>query len=741
MRRQHRNNLTPSKYGPIMDGVEEHIGNRFLSDDEIEDMENVHSLINITDHQFNPEGLPGTSRQLDDEMLTGEPWQRDFAAYQEEGRTYTNLETRNITSDNESDENHDQSANDRHNYSETDDTHDQSSNELENDDLVEQSAQPAQEENEEQDRPNAYNSHNPTNTLPKRKKKNYIPKKVKDAYKEKWNWTKEKPESFTEERFPFTEGYRVGPTKVYSQDPTELEVFESFQQGAVTNFIVEETNRVLRAKKEKITRKGKGRYKGVKDMSVEELNLVFAISILQGIVKFPRITDFWSNDILYRYEFVRSIMCRDRFLQIYGSLHFTELADAYTANDRLYKIRHLSDMYKKIFQENYYPGQELSVDESLECWQGRRLIFRVVIPNKVHVEGIEMFIICEAKTAYAMDFEYYAANIVEEYEKVIIDGTDLRYFTVWSKIVLHLAKPYLGKGHTLGLDNLYSDPRLFEVLVKNKTDAVGTFRTNRMCLPKGISDLELKKGETRIWYMDLPEEKAISALCWMDKKKVCMLSTFHDDTMLRVADKEGGPQAHKLKPKSCVEYRSAMRGVDLNDQIRSSYTIARPRTKRYYRKMFWNLFDIAILNSFVVYNKLMPPTKQKTFLHFKQNLIKQLVCKNKILHANSQRMPPTISSDHPQRLMDGKHHPRYTGNVRNTDGTVGRKARRQCVVCNHQTEKSDEMKKRKAKKKVDTECKICLAALCIGICWDVYHEMEDYTDYQRQVNVSHTILS
>ena len=127
----------------------------------------------------------------------------------------------------------------------------------ENYDLVEQSAQPAQEENEEQDRPNAYNSHNPTNTLPKRKKKNYIPKKVKDAYKEKWNWTKEKPESFTEERFPFTEGHRVGPTKVYSQDPTELEVFESFQQDAVSNFIVEETNRVLRAKKEKIHERGK----------------------------------------------------------------------------------------------------------------------------------------------------------------------------------------------------------------------------------------------------------------------------------------------------------------------------------------------------------------------------------------------------------------------------------------------------------------------------------------------------
>ena len=35
MRRQHRENLTPSKYGPIMDGVEEHIGNRFLSDEKI----------------------------------------------------------------------------------------------------------------------------------------------------------------------------------------------------------------------------------------------------------------------------------------------------------------------------------------------------------------------------------------------------------------------------------------------------------------------------------------------------------------------------------------------------------------------------------------------------------------------------------------------------------------------------------------------------------------------------------
>ena len=112
------------------------------------------------------------------------------------------------------------------------------------------------------------------------------------------------------------------------------------------------------------------------------------MQIIQGIVHFPHIQHFWSKNDIFDYSYVRNIMRRDRFLQIYGSLHFSDIVSAAEAGDRLYKIRKLIKMYKQNFLENYIPDRELSVDESLELWDGRRLGFRVNIPNKACQNGI-----------------------------------------------------------------------------------------------------------------------------------------------------------------------------------------------------------------------------------------------------------------------------------------------------------------------------------------------------------------
>ena len=85
-----------------------------------------------------------------------------------------------------------------------------------------------------------------------------------------------------------------------------------------------------------------------------------------------------------------------------------------------------------------------------------------------------------------------------------------------------------------------------------KTDAVGTVRANKRCLPANIDKVELQKGEKIIWYRTVNESdynddnndemyrgKTISVVKWQDKKPVYMLSTFHDDSMTTVKDVGG----------------------------------------------------------------------------------------------------------------------------------------------------------------------------------------------------------
>lgn len=49
---------------------------------------------------------------------------------------------------------------------------------------------------------------------------------------------------------------------------------------------------------------------------------------------------------------------------------------------------------------------------------------------------------------------------------------------------MSLLEPYLGKGHTLYVDNWYASPALFDILHKNFTNACGTVKEKREGIPE-----------------------------------------------------------------------------------------------------------------------------------------------------------------------------------------------------------------------------------------------------------------
>jgi hypothetical protein len=62
-------------------------------------------------------------------------------------------------------------------------------------------------------------------------------------------------------------------------------------------------------------------------------------------------------------------------------------------------------------------------------------------------------------------------------------------------IVIKLAKPLLGRGHTVWMDNFYNFPELACFLKSKKTDCVGTIRTKRKNVPPFVKAKNLEKGE------------------------------------------------------------------------------------------------------------------------------------------------------------------------------------------------------------------------------------------------------
>ena len=124
------------------------------------------------------------------------------------------------------------------------------------------------------------------------------------------------------------------------------------------------------------------------------------------------------------------------------------------------------------------------------------------------------------------------------------------------------------------MDNYYASPEMFDILVANKTDAVGTVRYNRKNLSATVNKTKLKKGQTIAQY----KGKFIH-LKWKDKKDVNMLRTIHSKEMKKIA--VAGKEC--MKPTICIECKkNHMAGVDLMDQITSAASFVRKELNKFF---------------------------------------------------------------------------------------------------------------------------------------------------------------
>lgn len=59
-----------------------------------------------------------------------------------------------------------------------------------------------------------------------------------------------------------------------------------------------------------------------------------------GLVKLPKVNEYWSKDLMFGQQFAKSVMTRNRFELLLRALHFMNNEEA-NRSDRLNKIREL----------------------------------------------------------------------------------------------------------------------------------------------------------------------------------------------------------------------------------------------------------------------------------------------------------------------------------------------------------------------------------------------------------------
>lgn len=382
-----------------------------------------------------------------------------------------------------------------------------------------------------------------------------------------------------------------------TEESLEIEFFLDLFTEDIVQYIVVETNRYAIQQNEK-------KWKQLLD---GEFFTFIALTMLMSRNKKLAIKENWSVDPLLYTPAFSKYMGRDRYLQILRNLHFANNAEA-EANNRLHKVQYVLEEIKRRFKSEFYPFQNLVIDESMILFKGR-LSFKQYIKTKRHRFGIKLYVLCDCESGIVLDFIVYIGK------DTYVEQENITGLGASGNIVAMLMKPYLNKGHSLYTDNFYSSPILSRYLFERMTNSCGTVRSNRLHMPKLKGNL--KKGETASRSSDM-----CLVTKWKDRRDVMMITTMHENKIVTLDKIDRATNENVKKPLCVVDYNDKMGAVDRSDMMMSSIDSLRKSIKLY-KKLFVHTLDMCVLNAHGMFSTKHP--MKYPLAKFQMNLIRQLL--------------------------------------------------------------------------------------------------------------------
>ena len=211
------------------------------------------------------------------------------------------------------------------------------------------------------------------------------------------------------------------------------------------------------------------------------------------------------------------------------------------------------------------------------------------------------------------------------------------------------------------------------------------------------------------------------AVKFKDHRVFQILSSVHSVVDVEVGQNHPGTGCPITKPKIIHDDNKFMRAVDRCDQM-VAYSCFRQCTMKWWKKVFFHLFSLSILNAYILYKqRTQSPVLQRTF---QRELVKELVRNSGISHSLTPRGRPRRSAEGLTCLQVGGHFPeKILGTGKKSNIT------RACVVCfpaQKKILKRTGDKRKRPGKESSFQCSVCKVALCMQDCFQLYHTVEDY---------------
>lgn len=353
--------------------------------------------------------------------------------------------------------------------------------------------------------------------------------------------------------------------------------------------------------------------------SSREIQQFLGIHILSSIVKMPSYRMYWAEST--RYLPIADIMSRNRFDKLRNYVHLNDNSNMKprddTEYDKLFKIRPVIDAVLSNFAAIELE-EHISVDEIIIPFKGRSSL-KQYIKNKPHKWGIKLFARAGI-SGIIYDFEVYIGKgTVKNASTLGISGD------IVMRLVDNVPK---NNNYKLYCDNWFTSVELFHKLRSLGILATGTVRSNRIpgCIMKADNILK-KSGRGSFDYHT--NQDNIIAVKWFDNKPVHLLSTYKGIQPVEPIERWSVAEKGYIqvpRPDIIKEYNTNMGGVDLHDMLVSLYRI-NIGVRRFYLRIFWNIVDMCIVNSWLLYRRHMSQMgkKYKTLVVFRSEIAQGLM--------------------------------------------------------------------------------------------------------------------
>ena len=430
------------------------------------------------------------------------------------------------------------------------------------------------------------------------------------------------------------------------KNPSPIDLFRLFLTPESVSYIVDQSN-LYRIQSNKTKQE---------PMTESDFYALLGFLFYGSILPLPSKRDYWSS--FCRQTTVADAITRDRLVYLLSILHFHDNAIERDKAEKVVSlIRYFNERCKTVVESE----QHLSIDEQMIGYKGTTAptSLRQYMPKKPTKRGFKVWTKCgisgfvyemklykgSLKTVPTDDSRIDTSSTIATRSTTVASSTNSSHYSANERKELEKLYGMSGMivldfmnnvplGSFIFVDNYFSSTKLIHKMTDLGYGITCTLRPNRINNCPFSTEDEFKRKPRGYHECFISDNDQCAIVAWKDSKRVLLGSNYVSvapETTLKRWDKLNRCYVDVQTPQIVTCYNKSMGGVDTLDMLVALHPIPF-RSKKWYIRIVWRIFDLMVINSWILMKNGGSPNNIGTkssgvfrLFHFKSEIAKILL--------------------------------------------------------------------------------------------------------------------